>query len=315
MTCWRELERFNEGVTLENFREWAAPLIASRDPLVREYLTERLQELIGNDAGRASEVLGWAREAAPDEFGVFTSALKLSEAVHLPQVARQLTDMSLDERIDIERRAGLLLALETQKRFEPAVIARIADFAKDPSSGEAGWIATRTLGKVMKQDLKQNGNAAPYLDKLLTIGTESPDEQIRYLALTMPMHSEPLLDTRSMERYAKVLTTEGSEQGRAAAAHNLSLSQDKAKVLDIYAKAFAAEQDLCVRWAIFRFTARAGGRDALPLMANMAITDPRFQSDYQNFERLYASGINDFVQLWLSLPTQDPHGCLHQGHD
>jgi hypothetical protein len=65
-----------------------------------------------------------------------------------------------------------------------------------------------------------------------------------------------------------------------------------------------------VRWALFRFAARAAGKDALPVMAEMAITDPRFQGNYQDFERLYASGIVDFDRLWLSLPSDNPHGCL-----
>ncbi len=31
--CWQDLDRFNEAVTIENFREWAAPLLDSRDAL------------------------------------------------------------------------------------------------------------------------------------------------------------------------------------------------------------------------------------------------------------------------------------------
>ena len=61
-TCWRELDRFNEGVTIENFRAWAAALLASSDEHVQSYLKERLTELIGADAGqRAGAVLGWVR--------------------------------------------------------------------------------------------------------------------------------------------------------------------------------------------------------------------------------------------------------------
>jgi hypothetical protein len=45
-------------------------------------------------------------------------------------------------------------------------------------------------------------------------------------------------------------------------------------------------------------------------MADMAMTDPRFQGIYQEFEKLYASGIVDFDRIWFSLPTDDPFGCL-----
>jgi hypothetical protein len=308
--CWKELERFNEAVTIETFRAWATPLLAAKDPLVRDYLKERLTELIGNDAKHASEVLGWAREAKGKDFGVFLKALRDSEAVHLPQVTAQLIDAGLDDSLETERRAGLLSALDTQKRIEPAALDRLASFAKDPASGEAGWAATRTIARVMKKDFLRQGSAAPYMDKLLTIGSESPDEQIRYLAQSMPMHAAPVLDAEATERDAKILTTEGNEAGRDAAAHNLSLSQDKAKVLELFAKTFESDPAVCVRWAVFRFSARVAGKDALPVMANMALIDPRFQKDYHIFEQIYASGTLDFVRVWNSLPNQDPYACL-----
>ncbi|MDC0713500.1 hypothetical protein POL68_33860 [Stigmatella sp. ncwal1] len=309
-TCWQNLDRFNEAVTLATFREWAAPLLAAGDPLVLNYLKGRLAELIANDPGRASEVLGWAREASPGEFKVFLGGLRGSQAIHHPKVAAQLTEMGLDERLELSRRAGLLAALETQHRFEPAVIDRLAQFAQSPTSGEAGWIATRTLGRVMKEDLSRSGNAKPYLDKLLAVGSESLEEPVRYLAFEMGMHADAPLDAQATAGLAKVLATEGSEDVRQVAAHQLSMAQDKTEALEIYAQAFATERDLCVRWALFRFAARTAGRNALPVMANMAVQDSRFQADYREFERLYASGIVDFDRLWSSLPTQDPHGCF-----
>jgi len=312
--CWRELERFNEAVTIDTFREWATPLLASRDPLVRDYLKERLTELIGNDAAHASRVLGWAREAKGAEFKMLLSALRDSEAAQLPQVATRMMDAGLDTTLEPERRAGVLSALDTQKHFEPAALDRLANFAKDPASGEAGWAATRTIARVMKKDFAQSGDVAPYMKRLLTVGSESPDEQIRYLAQSMPMHAAPLLAEEATERYAKILTTEGNEDGRDAAAHNLSLSKDKARVLQLFAQTFKTDQSVCVRWALFRFSARVAGKDALPVMAEMAVIDPRFQQNYHDFERIYASGTLDFVRVWNSLPNQDPYGCL-DGHD
>ncbi|WP_163997690.1 hypothetical protein [Pyxidicoccus caerfyrddinensis] len=311
-TCWKDIERFNEAVTIGNFRDWAAPLLASRDPNVRDYLRERLTELIGNDAAKATEVLGWSRDAGPREFNVIMMALRNSEAVHQPQVAAKLLEHGMDLTLDGQRRAGILSALDTQKKLEPGMLGTLADFAKDPVSGEAGWAAARTIGRVMKRDFNEKGNLAPYMDKLLTIGTESPDEQIRYLALSMPMHTTPVMDEATYERYAKVLTTEGSPEGREAAAHNLSVSagDDRAKTLALFAQAFAVEPDVCARWALFRFAARVSGKEALPTMANMAITDPRFQPLYQTFEAIYASGTLDFVRVWNSLPEQDPFTCL-----
>ncbi|HYO67940.1 MAG TPA: hypothetical protein VEU33_17870 [Archangium sp.] len=306
--CWEDLERFNESVTLETFREWAEPLLAVKDPLVLEYLKGRLAELIGNDERRASEVLGWARDASPAEFKLFMGGLRGSEA--LPRMASQLTALGLDEKLDLGRRAGFLDELQRMPRLEPAALDKLASFAQDASSGEAGWVTTRAIGRVMKEDYKKSGNFKPYLDKLLTIGTQSPDEQVRYLALEMEMHAEAPLDSQAIDRLGKLLATEGSEEVRMVAAHDLSMSEDKAKALDIYGKNFELEKDLCVRWSLFRFAARTAGKDALPVMANMAITDPRFQAIYQEFEKLYASGIVDFSRVWFSLQTDDPFGCL-----
>lgn len=311
-TCWSELPRFDEAVTVETFRGWAAALLASSDDHVVTYLKERLAELIGADAGRASEVLSWVRDATAKEAGVFLSALRGSEAVQLPQVAQKLTAMGLDGSIPVERRAGVLAALDTQRHFEPAVIGQLSALARDPNSGEAGWAATRTIGRVMATDSKRSGSAASYLDQLLSIGLESTDDDVRYLALSMPMHTDPLLDKQAMLRYAQILTTEGSANGRDAAANIMALSQDKAKVLEIFSKAFRTDTDVCVRWALFRFAARAAAKDALPVMADMATVDPRFQADYQIFEQIYASGVVDFERLWLALPDQDPHDCLHR---
>ncbi|OJH37591.1 hypothetical protein [Cystobacter ferrugineus] len=313
-TCWRDLEHFNESVTLATFREWSGPLLAAKDPHVLAYLKERLAELIGEDEDRALEVLDWAREAPPAEFKLFLAGVRGAPALLRPRVVEQLMSLGLDEKLDLGRRAGFLDGLQKLPRLEPAQLERLTHFAQDVASGEAGWITTRAIGRVMKEDYERTGNVKPYLDKLFTIGTASQDEPVRYLALEMEMHADAPLDARAVSRLAQVLATEGSGEVRQVAAHDLSLAQDKAQVLDIYARAFASERDLCVRWALFRFSARAAGRDALPVMANMALADPRFQGDYQDFERLYASGIVDYERIWFSLPSQDPHGCLDH-HD
>jgi len=314
-TCWKDLERFNDTVTLGTFREWAGPLLASKDPHVIAYLKERLAELIGEDDGRALEVLDWAREASPAEFKLLMAGVRGAPAMLKPRVAERLISLGLDEKVDIGRRAGFLDSLQKLHRLEPAQLERLTHFAKDAASGEAGWVTTRAIGQVMKQDLERTGNAKPYLDKLFTIGTESQDEPVRYLALEMEMHADAPLDARSTQRLGQMLATEGSEDVRQVVAHDLSLAEDKKQVLDIYAKAFANERNLCVRWALFRFSARAAGKDALPVMANMALIDPRFQANYQDIERLYASGIVDYDRIWFGLPSQDPHGCLDHHDD
>lgn len=313
-TCWQDLERFNDTVTLGTFREWAAPLLASKDKLVLAYLKERLAELIGNDEGRANEVLAWALEAPGPEFKLLMAGLRGSEALRLPGISAKLVSLGLDEKIDQGRRAGFLDELQRLPRLEPAQLERLTHFAKDAASGEAGWVTTRAIGRVMQEDFQRTGNFKPYLDKLLTISTESQDEPVRYLALEMGMQADTPLDAEATAKLGKLLATEGSGDVRQVAAHDLSLAQDKKQALDIYARAFATEREVCVRWALFRFAARAAGKDALPVLADMALADPRFQGDYQDFERLYASGVVDFDRIWFGLPSQDPHGCLDH-HD
>ncbi|MFY0527376.1 hypothetical protein ACN28I_30935 [Archangium gephyra] len=308
--CWQDIERFNAGVSIHNFREWAEPLLNSRDGLVRDFLKERLVELIGKNPANALEVLEWSREAQGKSFGIYLMAVRDSEAVHQPQVATRLLDMGLDNSIPAERRAGVLSALDTQKRLAPVALDKLTNFANDPVAGEAGWAAARTIARVMKREHKQNASITPYMDKLLTIGAQSPDEQIRYLGQMMPMHAAPLLGPEETERFAQILVGEGNETGRDAAAHNLSLSHDKQRVLNLFATTFEKDPSLCVRWALFRFSARTAGKRALPVMAKMAAFDQRFQPVYQDFERIYASGTLDFVRVYNSLSNQDPFDCL-----
>ncbi|WP_347402582.1 hypothetical protein [Corallococcus macrosporus] len=309
-TCFPELARFNDGVTLETFRDWAAPLLASKDPLVRDYLKSKLAELIGDDAGRAGQVVDWAREAQGAEFKVLLSGLRESDAVQRPQVAARLLEAGLDKGLPLDRRAGMLSALDSQKHLTPEAMDRMAEFARDPASAEAGWAATRTLGRVMTRESEALGDASPYLDRLITIATDSPDEQIRHLAQTAPLHNSPVLDKKTTDRFARILQSEGNEDGRDAAAQVLAMSTDKEQTLKLFADSFNREQSVCVRWALFRFSARVAGREALPVMANMATVDPRFQPLYGTFEALYAQGNVDFIRVWNELPDQNPFGCM-----
>ncbi|MBF5044941.1 hypothetical protein FGE12_21245 [Aggregicoccus sp. 17bor-14] len=308
--CWNDLERFDAEVTLATFREWSAPMLASRDGFVRDYLKERLGELIGGDPARALEVLGWAQTAEDRSYGLFLRAVRDSEAVQRPEVSSRLLELGLDPRLPSERRAGILSALDTQRRLTPQALTQLTRFAKDPVSGEAGWAATRTIARVMKREHAQRADISPYLTDLLTIGAESPDEQIRYLGQMMPMHAAPLLDADATARFEQILLGEGNEAGRDAAAHNLSLSSDKARVLALFASTFPKEPSVCVRWALFRFSARTAGKRALPVMARMAELDPRFAAPYRDFEHLYALGTLDFVRVWQGLQDQDPFHCL-----
>jgi hypothetical protein len=314
-TCFPELARFNDAVTLETFRDWAAPLLASEDALIRDYLKAKLAEVIGNDGAKAVQVVDWARDAQGAEFQVLLSGLRDSEAAQRPEVASRLLEAGLDPKLANDRRAGMLSALDTQKHLSPAAMDRMTEFAREAGSEEAGWAATRTLGRVMNRELENHGSASPYLERLATIATDSPDEQIRHLAQTAPLHESPVLDEKMTDRFTRILQSEGNEDGRDATAQVLSMSSDKERVLKLFSDTFPREQSVCVRWALFRFAARTAGRDALPTMAGMATADPRFQALYGTFESLYASGNTDFVRVWNELPDQNPFGCLDRHKD
>ena len=256
--CWEDLERFNESVTLETFREWARPLLAVKDPLVLEYLKGRLGELIGDDEGRASEVLGWARESSPAEFKLFMGGLRSSKA--LPKMAAQLTALGLDEKLDLGRRAGFLDELQRMPRLEPAALDKLATFAQDACLGR-GRLGRRARHRPGDEaDLKKSGNFKPYLDKLLTIGAQSADEQVRYLSLEMGMTPMRRSTRRPWSGSASCWPPRAARTSGMMAAHKLSMSEDKDQALDIYAKTFEIEKDLCVRWVLFRFSARTAGK-------------------------------------------------------
>ena len=51
----------------------------------------------------------------------------------------------------------------------------------------------------------------------------------------------------------------------------------------------------------------AGG-GSLPLLAELAAIDPRFEPDRQDFTALYATGAVDFSRIWLG--KTERHQCL-----
>ncbi len=308
--CWVGMEQFDADLDLAAFRAAAAPILAAGDELAIAYLTERLTELIGQDPVRGDQALAWASEVRGDELWLVLDALKAAPAAHLPAIAERLAALALDPGIDAERRTAFLAALETQRSLSPQVLDGLAATAIADDAGEAGWVAARTAGRVMVAEVSRGAPADPYLDALLTIGAGSPDAQTRSVALEMPMHADVPIDAGAAARLAQVATGDPDPDVRKVAIHDLSLMTDRKRALTLYEQAFAAEQDLCVRWALFRFAARVAGAGALPAMRRMAEADARFVADYRIFAAIYASGVVDFERVWQSLPDDDPHGCL-----
>lgn len=306
--CWDGLAALDRSATLESLHAAVAAAIQARDTALVAYLQERLTELVGNDPDRALQLVAWAVNAAPPEPAIYLEALKAAPAVRHPRVTEKLMAVAENKSLFTQDRAAVLDALETQHRFTPEMRGRIKAIAMDDSADSAAWVATRTLGRVMKEDYERTGTYAPYWKDLLDIGTTSEDTAVRLLALEMPSYSDPLLDPDSIDALAKVMRTDKERDVREMAAFRLAVTEDPQKALDAYRAAFDGEHDLCVRWAFLRFAVRAAGADALPLVEEFARKDPRLRQDYLDFKALYATGTTDFARIWLG--KKEHHDCV-----
>ncbi|AKQ63481.1 hypothetical protein A176_000393 [Myxococcus hansupus] len=306
--CWDGLHAFDASVSMDTFRQALAAAIGSGDHYLATYLQERLTELVGTDPARALQVLEWARSASGPELGIYMDALKAAPAVHTSQVAQRLLKMGEDPGATLQQRSAALDALETQRKLTAGDIQRLKTLALDETLDSTAWVATRTLGRVMKEDFALTGNYAPYWKELLDIGSTSDDMAVRLLALEMPSYSNPVIGEESFDSLKRILANDRERDVREMAAFRLGLTTKPEQALDIFRDAFEKEHDLCVRWAIFRFAVRASGEKALPLLEQFAAKDPRFTQDYLEFRALYASGTVDFARIWLG--KREHHNCL-----
>ncbi len=306
--CWEGTLAFDQSASLDTFRAALAKAVAAKDRHLATYLQERLTELVGEDAGKALQVLEWAEKSSQPELGVYMEAIKATGAVHQPAVAERLLKMGEDKGAQLLNRAAALDALETQRKLSPSAIQRLKALAMDVTLDSVAWTATRTMGRVMKEDFERTGTYAPYWKELLEIGGKSEDMAVRLLALEMPSYSNPILDGASIEKLSEVLRTDPERDVREMAAFRLAVTQEPQKALEAYQAAFEKEHDLCVRWAMLRFAVRAAGAEAMPVVEKFAQKDPRLQQDYLDFKELYAAGTVDFARIWLD--KKEHHDCL-----
>jgi hypothetical protein len=306
--CWSGLAAFDKTASLDTFRAALGEAISTRDRHLATYLQERLTELVGGDAGRALQVLAWAEKASQPELGVYMDALKATPAVQDPSVAERLLKMAEDKGAPILNRAAAVDALETQHRLSPSALQRLKALALDVSADSAGWVATRTIGRVMKEEFERTGTYAPYWSELLDISARTEETGVKLLALEMPSYSNPILDGASIDKLSEVMRGDPERDVREMAAFRLAVTEEPQKALEAYRTAFETEHDLCVRWAILRFAVRAAGADALPLVEQFAQKDPRLQQDYVDFKELYATGTVDFARIWQG--KKEHHDCI-----
>lgn len=296
--CWSGLLELDRAGSIDDFRRALEAGLGSGE-LAGDYATERLAQLIGADDRRALEVAALAEHAVPPDLGIYFEALKASEAVQHAEVRDRLFQLAESGKVALDNRQGALVALESQRHLEPASVRRLEKLALDRSLDSGAWVATRTLGRVMKEDFERGGDYRPYWEGLLQIAQQTGDTAVRLLALEMPSYSNPLLGKESIPQLARLMREDGSADVREMAAFRLGVTSESEKALDAFRDAFPAEQSLCVRWAMFRFAVRAAGAAALPLLQRFAALDPRLAQDAREFEQLYASGVVDFERVWL----------------
>jgi hypothetical protein len=90
----------------------------------------------------------------------------------------------------------------------------------------------------------------------------------------------------------------------------LGLTAAPEQSLEVMREVFERDTNVCVRWAAVRFSVRAAGPAALPLLDHFARIDPRFAIDAAEFRAIYAAGVRDFADVWLR--KVEHHDC--NGH-
>ena len=299
-SCWAEMQRLDKELTLDNYRTALSAAATGGDRYLLTYLQERLTRMVGNDPQKALKVLSWAEETGEGvELMVYMESLKKAPAVQNPKVSGRLLQLAENTKNPMPLRAATVIGLETQKSFDAATLTRMKALALDGSEEQVAWNATRTIGRVLEEDVKNGGNYKPYWEQLLDISRKSEDRAVRGLALEMPTYSNLVLDEKSVPALSEIMRTERDKEARELAAMRLSVTEVPEKALDAYRAAFPTETEFCVRWAMFRYALRAAGPAALPLAYQFAQQEPRLMTTYLDFKAVYDQGTHDWERVFM----------------
>jgi hypothetical protein len=313
LTCRAGYLDFEAVRGLEGVRAAIRQAIEQNDQAALAFLTERLAEVIGQDAEAALQVATWADTAVEPELSVLLQGLRNSQGVRDARVVAKLFTLA-EGHADPGHQAQALVALETQERFDAAAMDRLSTLAKkDTLVTGVAMHAARTLGRVMQNDFQATGTVAPYMARLLDVARGSTEHDVRSLAVEMGTYPAARMDAESVKGLAGLLKTDPDPGVREMAALVLSTGQDTDAVLGHYREAFRAEKGLCVRLAILLYTLRAGGEAALPQVQEYARLDRRFEQDYADFKTLYGAGHTDFDRVWLNKRMR--HRCPEEPGD
>ena len=203
--CWEGLFALDEHPSLLSLRDALRAAIAGEDPLLIDYLQERLAEVIGGDPASALAVVGWATESGPPLSNHLLAAVKHTAAVQQKAVADKLLALGADGKQGLDVRRAALDALETQRTLSPDALGQLKSVAMDQHADEVAWMATRTIGKVMTEEFGRSGAADSYMKELLDIGQHSADTAVRSLALEMPSYGNIPVDKSALPQSGQVL--------------------------------------------------------------------------------------------------------------
>jgi hypothetical protein len=307
LTCYAGYLQREAPHGLGGVRAAVQQALARKDPAALGFLEERLAEVMGKDANAALQVVEWARTAPQPELSLYLGAVRATEAVRAPEVVDRLTTLA-ETHEDPGHQALALTALETQHRFEPAVLERLTTLArKEGLDLDVAMNAVRAIGRVMENDFKRTGRLEPYLGKLLEVALASTRHDVRSLAIEMVGYPDARLESTVLQRLAKLQAEDPHPGVREMAALVMSTGRDTQAVLDAFRASFPREKNECVRWAIVRYAVRAAGPQALPLLKDFARQDARFQRDHAEFKALYEAGQVDFNRVFLNKANH--HRC------
>jgi hypothetical protein len=274
------------------------------DVRLAQYIQEWLSELITADTGIMRAVLNDMGSATEVERNVFLMAIQ-DAAIDDSQVVDQLLNTA-EKPGDAELQRRALAALQTQPSLSAVQLDRLTALGKEATGDRIAIAATSVIGLVLRNDQTR---VDEYATRLLDIAQAQTDLAVAYLAVEMVGHPAVTLDTLSVQRLTNLLNNHPSLALRKLAVHVLSSARDTQTVLKVYEQAFKENMDLCVRWAIMKFSLRAVGAKALPLLAEFAALEPGLQQDAAEFRQMYDSGIVDFEHIWLAKTAKGFHRC------
>lgn len=298
LTCYAGYLKLEALHGLDGVRAAIRQASARNDEAALRFLEQRLSEVIGKDAQAALQVVEWAHTTQEPEMSLYLRAVRESEAVRSPPVVDRLATLA-ERHQEPGHQLNALVALETQHRFEPAMLERLTTLARKKTlAPSVTRHAVRAIGRVMTNDFQRTGRLEPYMGRLLEVALDSPEPAIRSLAIEMATYTDARIDGPSLQQLAKLQREDPDAEVREMAALVMSSGRDTQAVLEAFGTSFPREKNECVRWALVRYAVRAAGAGALPLLQDFARQDARFQRDHAEFKALYDAGQVDFDRVF-----------------